>query len=161
MAEDQHKPPVTAELYAHHGRENPNIKIVKAGVFPILAPADGFVEKIIKNTDGSADSVIFRHEKEPYYSILSNGDNLVITLEIGQKVVSGVLMGTVDNKISWRVGAIGNKTDWLDPDEWIKGNFLVWGAAKEVKKLETSKAGLQDLILYGGIAYLISKMMEK
>lgn len=158
---DIHGPPVTAEVYAHHGREYPNVKIVKNGVFPLLAPADGYVEKLLKNDDGTVDSVIFRHEKEPYYSILSGGDNLVITLEIGQKVVAGVLLGTVDNKVSWRVGAIGNKTDWLDPDEWMKGNFLVWGAAKEVKKLETSKGGLQDIILYGGIAYLLSKMMGK
>jgi len=160
MAEDiPHGPPVTADLYARHGRDNPNVTIKKEGVFPLLAPTEGFVEKILKNKDNTVDTVIFRHKKEPYYSMLSNADNMVITLEIGQEVLRGVLMGTADNKVFWRVGAMGNHNDWMDPDEWLKGNYLIWGQAKD-KNLGPKfkkKTDWGTIALYVGGAYLLLK----
>jgi len=162
MAEEiKHVPPVTLEVYAKHGREQPNIKIKKVGVFPLVAPADGFVEEVINNKAGDADTIIFRHDKEPYYSMLSEGNNMIATLLIGQKVLAGVLLGTVDDQVSWRVGAIGNTNDWLDPDEWLKGNYQIWGQSKDVKKLSKGKTDWGTIALYVGGAYLLLKGTSK
>jgi len=157
MAEDiPHGPPVTQDLYASHRRIFPNIVITKAGVFPLLAPTEGFVESIIKDK-GQIAAVIFRHKKEPYYSMLEGGKDTEITLQIGQEVLRGVLMGSTYNQINWRIGSMGNTKDWMDPDDWLKGNYTVWTTAVDPNKPFKKKTDWGTIALYLGGAYLVLK----
>jgi hypothetical protein len=151
MAEDiKHIAPVPTDMYAKRSRIYPNIRIQNLGFFTFFAPAEGYIEKYVEEV------IIFRHKKEPYYSMFAGGKDLKKNFEIGQEVLAGVLLGSVTDELNWRIGAVDNKSDWMDPDEWLKGNYQVWsqgvGPIKNKKKTDWG-----TIALYVGGAYLLLK----
>jgi hypothetical protein len=163
MADVLHVKPVSEELWVRRQRVWPRINVIALpdkNTFPFVAPCEGFIER---NDTEEPREFVFRHKLEPYYSVFS-GSGLATNFGIGVEVQPGVLLGAVDGVLSWRMAAVGSKKDWIDPEEWLKGNFKVWPELSSEKlgpSESASSMGLGDLVLYGGGLYLLLQALKK
>ena len=147
---DKHVFPVSQELWNSRDRIFPNLRFKAVGFFTFFAPAEGFVEKMVEET------IIFRHKNEPYYSMFNGGHNLKANFEVGVEMLPGVLLGSVEDELLWRVGSVDNVKDWMDPEAWEQGNFQVWEpAAKGKTTKKPTDWGTIALIL--GVGYVLTQ----